>query len=73
MTKQLIVCESTATITTHLRSVTSRPAAYGGHALPRPASLCGTPIAWDTRLPVTSTRCKVCRELAGLDGDCLPN
>lgn len=56
----LVVCETVAAITTHLREVTPEtPLNYGGHH-PRPKALCGAEIAWDTKLPLTDTRCRGC-------------
>lgn len=57
----LVVCESVAAITTHLREVTdATPIRLSGHAPPRPPSLCGIDIAWDTKLPLGAARCAAC-------------
>lgn len=51
----LVTCESTAAIILHARRVTSAtPVMLGGHASPRPATLCGTEAAWDTMRPVSA-------------------
>lgn len=64
---KLVVCETVAAISTHLRDVGEVPINYGGHMLPRPKALCKAQIAWDTRLPISATRCTVClRVLAKL-------
>lgn len=55
----LVVCESTAAITTHLRDTTDIAPSYGGHR-EQPLALCGVKIAWDTRLPIESARCTAC-------------
>ena len=63
--KTLVVCETTAAITTHLRVVTAdAPISLSGFAN-RPKTLCDVDAAWDTRLPVTSARCSICRDKAG--------
>lgn len=59
----LIVCESIAAVTTHLREVTDIAPNYGGH-VKRPKALCGAEIAWDTRLPVGAARCLACMRAA---------
>lgn len=57
----LVVCESTAAIVAHLRRVTeATPIKLSGHAFPRPLSLCGNEIAWDTRLPIDAASCRAC-------------
>lgn len=60
---KLVVCESVAAITTHLRDFSDIARNYGGH-WPKPLALCGAVISWDTKLPLTSARCLRCRELA---------
>lgn len=55
----LIVCESSAAITTHLRSTILVGPNYNGHH-PRPSALCGAEIAWDTKLPIGAARCSAC-------------
>ena len=70
----LIVSESVAAITTHLRDATEVGPNFGGHS-PRPYSLCGVQVAWDTHLPIAAARCRAClaekaraeRELARLE------
>jgi hypothetical protein len=64
MIRNVIVCESTAAITLHLRAIdgpTDRLVNYGGHAQPRPKALCGVEVAWDTHLPKDAARCGPCR------------
>lgn len=57
----LIACESTAAYTVHAREVTdAAPIRCGGHSTPRPEALCGMEIAWDTELPLSAVRCRVC-------------
>lgn len=61
MDNDLVVCESVAAIVPHLRRVTEAvPIKLSGHASPRPLSLCGNEIAWDTRLPLSAARCSKC-------------
>jgi hypothetical protein len=55
----LVVCESIAAITTHLRDTSKVGVNLSGHH-PRPHALCGAEIAWDTRLPLTAARCRAC-------------
>lgn len=64
----LVVCESVVAITTHLRDTVEVPstAATLSGFTKRPTALCGTEIAWDTRLPVTAARCRDCRKKAKL-------
>lgn len=57
----LVVCESSVAITTHLRSTKSVPPNYHGHSQ-CPRALCGAEIAWDTMLPISDARCRACRE-----------
>lgn len=62
----LIVCSTVAAITTHLREVTNEhPLSLSGHH-PQPLSLCGMNIAWDTKLPISSARCNICRSKRAL-------
>lgn len=63
-----VVCETVAAITTHLRRVTDEwPLNYSGHVRyldgqpRRPRALCNAEISWDTKLPISSTRCRTCR------------
>jgi hypothetical protein len=64
--EDLVVCESVAAITTHLRVITPEvPVNLHGHH-PRLPALCGTLVAWDTQIPVRMGRCRDCRHLAGL-------
>jgi hypothetical protein len=60
---KLVVCESIAAITTHLRDAEVVEPNYGGHH-PRPAALCGSAIAWDTKLPLGAARCRPCLDAA---------
>lgn len=62
---ELVVCESVAAVTTHLRDMSTVPFNPSGR-YPRPRSLCGAEVAWDTRIPVSNARCRTCREEAGL-------
>lgn len=56
----LVVCETVAAITTHLREVSDEyPIKLGGHSN-KPKALCGREINWDTRLPISSARCTKC-------------
>lgn len=62
----LVVCESVAAITTHLRIVTvETPISLSGFH-PRPTALCGMEVAWDTKIPTRFARCKACRREAGM-------
>lgn len=63
----MVVCETVAAITPHLRRVGRGlpPIRLGGHPDPRPFALCGTPIAWDTELPIDAARCSRCLRVAG--------
>lgn len=57
----MVVCETMAAITTHLRVVDDEhPIRLSGHSVP-PATLCGMSAAWDTQLPLNATRCNACR------------
>ncbi len=70
--RSLVVCESAVAVTTHLRvfsavpDPTLRPLNYTGHPFPRPLALCGSEIAWDTKLPIGAARCRDCRRRSGL-------
>lgn len=65
--RKFVVCESVAAIVTHLREVTKEhPISLSGHSFPRPRSLCDREMAWDTRLPISSARCRDCREASGI-------
>lgn len=49
----LVICETVAAITTHLRRVTpEHPVRLGGHPSPKPLTLCGRDVGWDTQIPV---------------------
>jgi hypothetical protein len=63
----LVVCESVAAITTHLRIVDETPINLSGFS-ERPFALCGMEIAWDTRLPLGAARCRACLAAAALTG-----
>ena len=57
----LTTCESTAAILLHVRDVTDLTTIrLGGHAHPRPLTLCGTEAAWDMRSDLKWTTCKAC-------------
>lgn len=57
---ELVVCESAVAVVPHLRRVTKEfPIKLSGH-WPRPLSLCGSEVAWDTKLPLSSARCRDC-------------
>jgi len=59
--KRLIVCETVAAITTHLRELADdEEPNYHGHRTPAPKTLCGVGMGWDTRLPIESARCLGC-------------
>jgi hypothetical protein len=61
---ELVVCETVAAITTHLRKITAEhPINYSGFSR-RPKTLCDKDAAWDTKLPLNSTRCRVCLAVA---------
>lgn len=63
-----VVCESVAAITPHLRLLAAdQPLIKLGWHSTRPLALCGTVIAWDTKLPLTAARCATCRERSGLN------
>jgi hypothetical protein len=59
METPLIVCETLAAITTHLRIVGPEGVRLSGH-WPRPKTLCGMEASWDTRLPLEAARCREC-------------
>lgn len=68
---ELVVCESTAAIVTHLRIVTiEHPIKPGGHTMGgrflRPKTLCDREAAWDMALPIGTASCKTCNEQRGL-------
>lgn len=63
----LIVCETTAAITTHLRVIGDTPPSYTGFAK-RPSTLCGAEVGWDTKAPIESARCRSCRAKAFAQG-----
>ena len=67
MKRELVVCESDEAFTTHLRDVSLAPLSYEGHPVPRPLSLCGAEVAWDTRLPIESARCGACLFMLSAD------
>lgn len=54
MTAPLVTCETVAAIVLHVRRVTDVPVRLGGHTAPRPLALCGSPVDWDTQIPVAS-------------------
>jgi len=44
----------------HLREIGDVPPNYGGHVT-KPLSLCGRPLAWDTKIPVAGFHeCAAC-------------
>lgn len=47
----LVVGETYPGYSHHLREIADTPIHLGGHVR-KPESLCGRPIAWDTRIPV---------------------
>lgn len=57
---QLVACETVAAVVLHVRRIVDRGVRLSGHVAPRPLALCGTPIAWDTRLPVSAVTCRRC-------------
>lgn len=61
----LVVCETTAAISTHFRLVSPEfPIRLGGH-WPRPKTLCDKEAAWDTQLPIKpGARCGLCQQEA---------
>jgi hypothetical protein len=56
----LIVCETVAAITTHLRRLTAVGPKWGGAA--DTLALCGAKVSWDTRIPVEGAECSRCTE-----------
>ncbi len=59
---RLVICETVAAITPHLREVTTtHPIRLGGHS-DKPKALCGREINWDTELPLSAARCSKCLE-----------
>jgi len=61
----LTTCESTASITLHLREVSEgQDPNYDGNSS-EARTLCNFPVGWDTKIPVTEARCYKCREIAG--------
>lgn len=59
---KVLTCETIAAIVVHARHEGDRPVRYGGHARPKPVSLCGRKIDWDTRRPLSSVSCRHCLE-----------
>lgn len=56
----LVVGESYPGYRLHLREIGGTPVHLGGH-VEKPLSLCGRPLAWDTRIPVKGFHeCKLC-------------
>lgn len=56
----LIVSETYPGYSYHLRELGDTPPNYGGH-VKKPESLCGRPLAWDTKIPVDMfDDCKAC-------------
>lgn len=56
-----VVCETVHAITTHARVIGPSGPRYGGGADTR--ALCGSVVAWDTRIPLNmdNVRCRKCR------------
>jgi hypothetical protein len=65
----IVVCETVAAITLHLRDATEVPPKYGGHPHPKPQAFCGSDIAWDTHITLDGFlkdpkgTCRFCRTL----------
>jgi hypothetical protein len=60
----LIVCETNAAITTHLRVLDERGPLYRGGV--NRDTLCGMRASWDTRIPIAAVRCRDCIEARNL-------
>lgn len=62
----LVLCETTAAVTIHLRRLSSAGPKYGGGADTK--TLCGMKPSWDLECRNTEiARCKKCREAAGME------
>ena len=61
----LIVCETLAAITTHVRLLTTQGPLFEGASDSPPRALCGAKVAWDTLLPLSTVGCRNC--IAELD------
>lgn len=61
----LVVCETSVAITTHLRILTSgeEPNYHGTDGTV--STLCGKRSGWDTRIPIDQVRCSECRFAVG--------
>lgn len=58
---KLVVCETTAAITTHLRELRDgEEPNYHGHKHPQPQTLCGWRVGWDMKIPVGQEECMKC-------------
>lgn len=56
----MVVCETVAAITLHLREPTKdQPVNYGGSD-GKTLTLCGMKVGWDTKIPVSQARCSKC-------------
>ncbi len=55
-----VTCETVAAIVVHIRRASDAPVRLNGHTSPRPTSLCGMEVAWDTQIPVSSATCRKC-------------
>lgn len=54
----LITCETMAAIVVHIRNLTETGPHYGGGADTH--ALCGAPVKWDMKIPVSAATCKGC-------------
>jgi hypothetical protein len=61
---RLVVCETTAAITLHLRELAPDEAPCFTGRLREVFTLCGSMVGWDTRIPLGRERCRTCIETA---------
>lgn len=60
---ELVTCETVAAIVVHARRIVESEVRLSGHTAPRPLALCGSPVDWDTMIPVAGTSCRWCKAL----------
>jgi len=63
--EKFVACETYPGYSHHIRRIGRRPVNLGGHYTPKPQSLCGRDVAWDTRIPITSVECRACQQRLG--------
>lgn len=56
----LVICETTAAITLHLREVTQESPVMLSGSNGKTFTLCGAKSGWDTQIPLGNERCRKC-------------